>query len=65
MMACTEGRMVRGVAADFSLSLTTARFRLRILASVCEKVASDFGLGVGFSLVLRFPPPLTTGYRHE
>ena len=42
------------------LSLTSAQ--VRITARECEKVASDLGLGSGFRWVLRFPPPLTTGY---
>ena len=31
------------------------------MAGVCEKVASDLGLGGAFHQVLRFPLPLRTG----
>ena len=33
-----------------------------IMCLMCEKVASNFGLGDGFRRVLRFPPSFTTGY---
>ena len=46
------------LTAELSL---TMRARFHILSRACEEVVSDLGLGSGFSRVLRFPPPLTTG----
>ena len=52
--------MVDGIATDCYVSLTTAR--VRILPRVCEKVASDLGLGGVFHWVFQLPPPVTTGW---
>ena len=60
---CPGGHVVEGVATDCYLSLTTIRFR--ISTGACEKVASDFGLGGGLGRVLRFPPPVATGFSHD
>ena len=38
---------------------------LRIPAGVCEKVASDLGLGGGFRLVLPFPQSPITGWSRQ
>ena len=40
--ACLDGRVLLSIATDCSLSLSTAQVQ------VCEKVASDLGLGSGF-----------------
>ena len=38
-----------------------SKFQVQIPAGVSMKVASDLGLGLGFQLVLLFPPPILTG----
>ena len=58
LRAYPDDRVVKCVATDFYLPLTTAQ--LRILARACEKVATDLGLGNGFCWVLRIPSTLTT-----
>ena len=54
--AYPDGRVVCGIASCLS---PLPGFKSR---RVCEKVASDLGLGGGFRRVLRFPLPMKTGW---
>ena len=47
---CPDGQVVLGFTTDCLLSLNTAW--VQILIRTCEKVASDLGLGNGFSQLL-------------
>ena len=44
-----------------SMDVVSQSPQVQFLARACENVASDLWLGGGFSLVLRFPLPVTTG----